>query len=221
MNLILIIIPIILMLASQAYIDNTYKKYQKVYTKSEITGAKAARMILDKYGLEKVKIEKINGSLTDNFNPKTNTISLSQDIYEESTIASVAVAAHECGHVIQHKEKYFFIVLRSMLVPVVNLASKLGYIVLIIGCIMTMLNLAYIGLALMCGALIFQLITLPTEFDASRRAKKELIKLGIIDKKELPKVKEMLKSAAFTYVASFFSTMLQMLRMFLSINRRN
>lgn len=217
MDLILIIVPLILIAVSQAYINSAYKKYQDVDVKSKMTGSQVARKILDKHGLEKVKIVAIDGELTDNFNPSTNTVNLSKDIYNGNSIASVAVAAHECGHVIQHKEKYFFIVLRTILVPVVNFASKLGYIVMVIGCIASLLNVAIIGLIFMCGALVFQLVTLPTEFDASKRGKNELLSLGVITKDEVPKVKKMLKSAAMTYVASFFASFAQMLRLFLQI----
>lgn len=221
MNLLLIIVPLVLMYASQAYINSAYKKYQGVDVSSKMCGSEVARKILDKHGLSKIKIVSIDGTLTDNFNPQTNTVSLSRDIYEGKSIASVAVAAHECGHVIQHKEKYFFIVLRSILVPIVNLSSKLGYIILVVGCLASMFKLAILGLVFMAGALVFQLVTLPTEFNASNRGKKELLELGVITKKELPKVKEMLTSAALTYVASFFTTLAQLLRLFLSINRKD
>ena len=133
MNLILIILPIVLILLSQAYINTSYRKYSRVSVKSKITGASVARMILDKNGLNDVEVVKISGELTDNFNPRTNVVSLSSEVYSGNSIASVAVAAHECGHVIQHKEKYAFIVLRSILVPVVNLTTNLGYIIMLIG----------------------------------------------------------------------------------------
>ena len=221
MDILLIIVPFILILLSQAYINNAYKKYDNVRVKSNITGYDAARKVLDSNGLNDVKIVKVNGTLTDNFNPKTNTISLSSNVYENSSIASVAVAAHESSHVIQHKEKYTFIVLRSMLVPIISITSKLGYIVLIIGFLADIFDVALLGLILMCGALLFQLITLPTEFDASKRARKKLLELNIITNDELPKVRSMLNAAAMTYLASFFASMLQMLRLFLNINRRD
>ena len=146
---------------------------------------------------------------------------MSEDIYNDSSVASVAVAAHECGHVIQHKEKYFFIILRSMLVPIVNISSKLGYIILIIGFLSSVLDLALIGLILMCFALLFQLITLPTEFNASKRAIDELLSLNIITNQEKPMVKKMLLSAALTYVASFFANILEMLRLFFAIRNND
>ena len=221
MDLLLIIIPAILIMVSQWYINSSYAKYNEYEVESGITGSKAAREILNANGLSDVKIVKIEGTLTDNFNPTNNTISLSNDIYSGSSVAAIAVAAHECGHVIQHKEKYAPIVMRSALVPVVNIASKLGYAIMIVGVLSSIFNMAIIGLVLMCATLIFQLVTLPTEFDASNRAKKQLIKLGIITKKELPKVSSLLYAAAMTYLASFFASFTQMLRLFLQINRRN
>ena len=221
MNLMLILIPKALILLSQFYINYTYKKYSMVDIKSKYSGKDVTQKILEKNNIKNVKIKKISGALTDHFNPKTGEINLSEDIYNDSSVASVAVAAHECGHVIQHKEKYFFIILRSMLVPIVNISSKLGYIILIIGFLSSVLDLALIGLILMCFALLFQLVTLPTEFNASKRAIDELLSLNIITNQEKPMVKKMLLSAALTYVASFFANILEMLRLFLVIRNND
>lgn len=220
MDLLLIIVPFILILLSQSYINSSYRKYSNCEIKSNISGSEATKMILEKYNLDKkIKISKVSGTLTDNFNPHSNVISLSSDIYSERSIASVAVAAHECGHVLQHEEKYFFIMLRSILVPIVNFSSKFGYIIMILGVLFSALDLAMIGLIFMSLALVFQLITLPTEFDASKRAKNELAALGIISKEEEPMVKDMLRAAAFTYLASFFANLAQMIRLFLNLRR--
>lgn len=220
MDLLLIIVPFILILLSQSYINSSYRKYSNYEIKSNISGSEATKMILEKYNLDKkIKISKVSGTLTDNFNPRSNVISLSSDIYSEKSIASVAVAAHECGHVLQHEEKYFFIMLRSILVPIVNFSSKFGYIIMILGVLFSALDLAMIGLIFMSLALVFQLVTLPTEFDASKRAKNELAALGIISKEEEPMVKDMLRAAAFTYLASFFANLAQMLRLFLNLRR--
>ena len=222
MDLLLIIVPLILIFASQSYINSSYKKYSVYDIKSRMTGYDVSNKILDSHNLsKKIKISKVSGTLTDNFNPKTNTISLSSDIYNESSIASVAVAAHECGHVLQHNEKYFFIRLRSILVPIVNFSSNFGYIIMIAGFLFSAFDLAMLGLIFMSLALVFQLITLPTEFNASNRAAKELVKMGAITESELPQVKKMLRAAAYTYLASFFANMAQMLRLFLSIRRRD
>lgn len=219
MDILLIVVPLILVYISQWYIQSSYNKYNKYAVASKITGAEAARKILDSNGLSKVKIVEIAGELTDNFNPSTNTVSLSSDIYNDSSIASVAVAAHECGHVIQHKEKYAPIVIRSALVPIVNIASKAGYAIMVIGVLASILNVAMLGLILMSASLVFQFVTLPTEFDASKRGKEQLLKLNIITKKELPNVASMLYAAAMTYLASFFASFAQMLRLFLQLNR--
>lgn len=220
MDLLLIIVPFILIILSQNYINSSYRKYSNCEIKSNIRGSEATKMILEKYNLDKkIKISKVSGTLTDNFNPRSNVISLSSDIYSEKSIASVAVAAHECGHVLQHEEKYFFIMLRSILVPIVNFSSKFGYIIMILGVLFSALDLAMIGLIFMSLALVFQLITLPTEFDASKRAMNELAALGIISKEEEPMVKDMLRAAAFTYLASFFANLAQMLRLFLNLRR--
>lgn len=222
MDILLIIIPFILIIVSQSYINSSYKKYSIYDIKSKMNGYDATKKILESHGIDKkISVKKVGGTLTDNFNPRTNVISLSSDIYSDSSIASVAVAAHECGHVLQHEEKYFFIVLRSMLVPVVNFSSKFGYIVLILGVIFSIFDFAMLGLILMSMALVFQLITLPTEFDASKRAADELVKLGVISNDELPQVKKMLRAAAYTYLASFFANLAQMLRLFLNLRRNN
>ena len=221
MNLILIILPIVLILLSQAYINTSYRKYSRVSVKSKITGASVARMILDKNGLNDVEVVKISGELTDNFNPRTNVVSLSSEVYSGNSIASVAVAAHECGHVIQHKEKYAFIVLRSILVPVVNLTTNLGYIIMLIGIFASVFDMAMVGFIMMCASLLFQLVTLPTKFNTSKRARNILLELNVITNDELPYVKSMLNAAAMTYLASLFASITQMLRLFLSINRNN
>ena len=222
MDIFLIIIPFILIIASQSYINSSYKKYSIYDIKSKMNGYDATKKILESHGIDKkISVKKVAGTLTDNFNPRINVISLSSDIYSDSSIASVAVAAHECGHVLQHEEKYFFIMLRSMLVPVVNFSSKFGYVVLILGIIFSIFDFAMLGLILMSMALVFQLITLPTEFYASKRAADELVKLGVISNDELPQVKKMLRAAAYTYLASFFANLAQMLRLFLNLRRNN
>lgn len=221
MDIALIIIPFVLIIASQAYINNSYRKYQEYDIDSNMSGYEAARLILDKNNLKDVDIVKVRGTLTDNYNPRSNTISLSESVYSDRSISSVSVAAHESCHVIQHKEKYAFIMMRSVLAPVISFTSKIGYLVLIVGIFASIFDLALIGLIFMAGALLFQLVTLPTEYNASNRAKKELIELKIINNKELPLVKSMLNAAAFTYLASFFASMLQILRLFLNISRRD
>lgn len=224
MDILLIIIPLILMFASQGLVNSVYKKYKLQKNNKGLTGSEVARKILDQYNLSNVKVLQTSGNLTDHFDPRTNVIKLSEEIYSIDSIAAISIAAHECGHAIQYKEKYTPIVIRGALVPVVGLVTKLGYAMLIIGLIAEVLNFAFIGLILMAGSLLFQLITLPVEFNASKRAKQILVSSGIIDNSELNKVKGMLNTAAMTYLATFFATLLQMLRLLLIITggrRRN
>lgn len=215
------IIGLIITFVAQIYVNSSYNKYKNYQLKKGNTGAEVARQILDKNGLKKIKIIEINGTLTDHYDPKKKMISLSYDIYHGNTIASVSVAAHECGHAIQHKDGYIFLKIRSFLVPFVNFSTKIGYLVIVIGLIFSFTKLAMIGLLLLLAMLLFQLITLPVEFDASRRAKKQLIDLDIVDNQELSHSKTMLNAAALTYVASLVTTLLQILRLAFIVFGRN
>lgn len=206
---------------AQIIVTSNYNKYRIEHTRKNITGASVARQILDKNGLKEVKIEKISGNLTDHYNPKNKTVSLSEDIYDGTSIASISVAAHECGHAIQHKEGYIFLKIRSFLVPFTNFSTKIGYFVVLIGLIFNLLGVAKFGIYLLLVILLFQLVTLPVEFNASSRAKKQLNKLNIVTEDEDSGVKSMLLAAAFTYVASLVSTLLQILRLALIVFSRN
>lgn len=206
---------------AQIIVTSNYNKYRIEHTRKNITGASVARQILDKNGLKEVKIEKISGNLTDHYNPKNKTVSLSEDIYDGTSIASISVAAHECGHAIQHKEGYIFLKIRSFLVPFTNFSTKIGYFVVVIGLIFNLLGVAKFGIYLLLVILLFQLVTLPVEFNASSRAKKQLNKLNIVTEDENSGVKSMLLAAAFTYVASLVSTLLQILRLALIVFSRN
>lgn len=202
---------------AQIYVNNSYNKYKYQSLRKRITGAEVARNILDKNGLRDIKITEVKGNLTDHYDPSKKIVCLSTDIYNGDTIAAASVAAHECGHAIQHKEGYTFLKLRSLLVPFVNFSTKIGYLVVIIGIIFSFPKIAIIGLILLLGMLLFQLVTLPVEFNASNRAKKELINLNIIDSNELSDSNTMLKAAALTYVASLITTFLQILRLALIV----
>ena len=207
---------------AQIYVNNSYNKYKYQNLKKKTTGAQVAREILDHNGLENVKVVKINGNLTDHYDPRKKVVSLSDDIYDGDTIAAVSVAAHECGHAIQDKEKYLFLKIRSLIVPVVNFSTKIGYLVVIIGIIFGSTKLALFGLMLLIGMLLFQLVTLPVEFNASSRAKRQLTSLNVIDKDELKDSNRMVRAAAFTYVASLITTLLQILRLaIIAIGRRD
>ena len=218
----LVIIGFIITMLAQLYLTSSYSKYKKIENDNGISGREAARKILDKNGLSKVKVKEIGGNLTDHYDPREKTVNLSSDIYNGTTIAAVAVASHECGHAIQDKEGYFMLRLRSSIVPIVNLSTRIGYIVLMISLIAGLLKLALVGFILVMAALIFQIITLPVEFNASSRAKKKISELNLISESEQDGASRMLFAAALTYVASMISTLLQMLRFFLMIvGRRN
>lgn len=218
----LLLIPIILLpIIAQAKINSTYNKYAKIDNSINIKGKDVARRILDSNGLNNVSISEISGNLTDHYDPRKKHINLSSNIYNDTTISSVSVAAHECGHAIQDKEAYSFLRLRSSMVPIVNFTSRFATIFIFIGFISELLNFLYIGIALLSIGLLFQLITLPVEFDASRRGKEELQKLGLISNQDISGTKKVLNAAAFTYVASFLASSLQILRLVLISRRRN
>lgn len=206
-------IGFIITLVAQIYVNNSYNKYKYQSLKRKMTGAEIARIILDKNGLKDIKIQEVKGQLTDHYDPKKKVVSLSSEIYHEDTIAAASVAAHECGHAIQHKVGYGFLKIRNSIVPFVNLSTKIGYVVVMIGIIFSYYKIAIIGLILLLGMLFFQLITLPVEFNASKRAKKQLIELNLIDKNELNDSKTMLNAAALTYVAAVLTTLLQILKL--------
>ena len=170
----LTIIALIITLDAQAFVSSSYSKYSKVKNTRGITGKDAARYLLDKHGLSNIQVVETNGYLTDHYDPTNKVIKLSKNVYRDSTIASVSVAAHECGHAIQDKENYMFLRIRSALVPIVNFSSNAGYFAILLGCIFGSLNLIWIGIIAEIVILLFQIITLPVEINASKRALKEL-----------------------------------------------
>ena len=222
------IIPlVVLTLIAGFVVQFRFAKYSKENNLSGLTGAQAARKILDEHGLFDVAIVRIEGNLTDNFNPKTNVVSLSPKVHDGNTIAAVAVAAHEVGHAIQHAEGYAPMKLRGALVPACVVTSKAAVPLLLIGILLVIGGFAYwfwpeagyavasqIFLGIACYALyaVFTLITLPVEFNASRRAGENLVDYGVIDARDEKKVNAMLRAAGMTYVMSFAMALLQMLR---------
>lgn len=214
------LLGIIITAIAQMFISINYSKYKKYFTESNTTGCEAARKILDSNGLTNVKIKRVAGSLTDHYDPRNKTVNLSQEIYDGDSISSVSVAAHECGHAIQDKDGYFFLRFRAALVPFVNFSSKLGYLVVIIGLIFNAIGLAQFGIALLLVILLFQLVTLPVELNASKIAKQQLINLNITTEEERKGSKKVLTAAALTYVASLLSSLLQILRLALIVANR-
>ena len=213
MELIFVLLAFLIVSLSQLILRNTYAKYKEEDIESKLTGKEVAQKILNENGLDDIDVVQISGELSDNFNNSKRMISLSSDIYNGRTIASCAVAAHECGHAVQYKVGYVPIKIRNILVPFVNIGNTLGYIVIAISLAASLTKLFMIGLILISFALIFQLITLPCEFDASRRANKMLLEMGLVTDDEQSGTKKMLKAAAFTYVAGLMSSILQVLRL--------
>lgn len=212
-------ISLLITLGASAFVKSSYSKYSKVKNTKNLTGADVARKILDKNGLKEVYVVETKGNLTDHYDPSRKVVRLSTDVYNKESVGAVAVAAHECGHAIQDKDNYTFMRIRSFLVPITNLSSKAGYVILLIGIIMQSLNLIYIGIGLEVVILLFQLITLPVEIDASRRAMKELNEMNLLTSSELSQGKTMLTAAALTYVASVATAVLEILRLILIYGR--
>lgn len=215
MDLVLYLLILIIPVIAQIRINISYGKYKKVENNKGITGFEVARKILDSNGLEDIYVVETSGNLTDHYDPSRKVIKLSKDIFHGSSIASLSVAAHECGHAIQDKDNYIFMRIRSFLVPVVNLVSSLSWIVIFIGLIAEAFNIFIFGIGLISITLLFQLVTLPVEFDASKRANEELVKLKLVNKEESNGVKKMLGSAAMTYVASVLTSILEIIRLIL------
>lgn len=217
---ILVIIAMLLSLFASFGVKSTFAKYQKMKTARGITGAEAARRVLDMNGLQHIRIERISGELTDHFDPRSNVIRLSDATYNDTSVAAVGVAAHEAGHAVQHATGYAPIKIRNAIVPVVNIGSQLAMPLFIIGLLLNYLNLAYLGVILFSFALVFQLVTLPVELNASSRAIKILDSSMLLYEDEIGPAKKVLKAAAMTYVAAVAATALQLLRLLLILNRR-
>lgn len=220
MDTILILLIIIIPLLAQLKIQSSYNRYKRVENSKKKSGFEVAREILDKNGLEDIYIVEIKGELTDHYDPTKKVVRLSTDIFHGETIAAAAVAAHECGHAIQDKESYTFLKIRSAIYPVVNVATSISYYIILLGFLMQALQLVYLGIALTCCGLLFQVVTLPVEFDASRRALEKLQDYKIVDSSEFAGAKEVLTAAALTYVAGVLASMLQIFRLILATKDR-
>lgn len=219
-TVILLIPAIIFGMWAQAKVSSTFNKYSKVINARGLTGADAARFILDRNGLRNVRVQHISGSLTDNFDPRTNVVSLSDATFASNSIGAIGVAAHECGHAVQYATGYAPIRVRNGIYPVVNVCSKLSMPIILIGFIMTAFAgfapvIIDFGILLYCGVVIFQLITLPVEFNASNRALKTLESYDMLSGDELTGAKKVLSAAAMTYVAAALSALLSLLRLIL------
>lgn len=209
----LVILATIVVMLAQAKINGAYRKYSRVQNHALMTGEEVARRIIATYGLD-VRVEKTSGHLSDHFDPKSRVVRLSAEIYEGTSIASLAVAAHECGHALQHQENYHFLKLRNSLLPLANGGNFLGWIAIMIGLFSNSFEIAMIGFAMLMFMLAFQIVTLPVEFDASKRALRILSSDGYLDMSETDMAKQMLQAAALTYVAGVASAILNLLRVF-------
>lgn len=220
---ILVIIGAIICMAASGMVKSTFNKYSKFRSMSGMTGAQAAQRILDAAGIRDVQIRHISGSLTDNYNPIQKTLNLSDGVYNSTSVAAIGVAAHECGHAVQHAKGYAPLSIRSAFVPIANLGSTLAWPVILIGALMnsrSSMLIIDIGIFLFSFAVIFQLLTLPVEFNASRRALVQLEQLGILGTQEVGYTRKVLTAAALTYVAGAASAILQLLRIILLFGGR-
>ena len=218
----LVIIGAILSLVASARVRSTYSRYSAVRSRSGMTGAQAAQRILHSQGIYDVQIIPVSGSLTDHYNPAKKTLALSQSVYGSASVAAVGVAAHECGHAVQHARRYFPLSLRGAMVPVVNFGSMLSWPLIIIGILMNQYTIGMtvirIGIILFSLVVLFQLVTLPVEINASRRAMRILEDTAILDREELGYTGRVLRAAAMTYVAGAAASILQLLRILMIAN---
>lgn len=221
-TMVLLIPAILLSLYAQAKISSAYGKYSEIRARSGLTGAQVARAILGSNGLYDVRVEAVGGRLSDHYDPRTRVVNLSQGVYASNSLAAVAVAAHETGHALQHAQGYFPLQLRSSFVPVANIGSSLGPILILLGLFMPTFGvLLQVGILVFAFAVLFQLITLPVEFNASRRALAMLSQENLVNADEVRGARSVLSAAALTYVAAALAAVLQLARFLLIAQGRN
>lgn len=197
---------------ARAKVSSNFNRYSKVVNRRHLTGAQAAEAVLHQHGVYNVRIERVRGNLTDHYDPRTNVIRLSEQVYDSPTIAAVGVAAHEAGHAVQYAENYSPIRIRAALIPLTQIGSQFGIILLIIGILLTYEPLFMVGIILFSFTTLFQLITLPVEFNASRRAMVTIRESGLLTSDEADGARKVLSSAAMTYVAALLMSIVQLLR---------
>ena len=202
----LTLISLVITVCAQVYVNSSYNKYRRIRNNKGITGSDAARTFLDKHGMSNVKVGCVKGTLSDHYDPRSKTVNLSREIYSGTSIAAVSVACHECGHALQDKTNYSFMRIRASLVPVTRFASYAGYIAIALGAALGAFGAIWFGILCEIAILLFQVVTLPVEFDASKRALQEMEGLNFFDKQEMKHGKTMLTAAALTYVASVAAT---------------
>lgn len=227
--LILVLPAILFAMIASAKVNSTFEKYQKQLSSRRITGAEAARRVLNAHGLHNVPIRMVNGKLTDHYDPRDNTVYLSEAVHNSTSTAAIGVAAHEAGHAVQHAESYLPIKIRTAIIPVTNIGSRLAIPLILIGLLLGAWGgnyvLAYVGVICFSLTALFQLVTLPTEFNASSRAMKALENGGILSQDELKGARKVLTAAAMTYVAALAVSLAQLLRILIIVagnsRRRN
>ena len=220
---ILVVIGAVICMIASARVKGTFNKYSQLRSMSGMNGAQVAQRVFQAAGIYDVQVRHVSGSLTDHYDPRTKTVNLSDPVYNATSVAALGVAAHECGHAIQHAKNYAPLSIRSALVPIANFGSMLAWPVILIGLLFNTRSsglIIDIGILLFSAAVLFQLVTLPVEFDASRRALVMLRTQGILADDELKYTRRVLKSAALTYVASAAAAILQLLRIILITNGR-
>ena len=201
--------------AASLAVRAAFNRYSQVAARRGITGAQAAQILLQRAGIDDVTIVPTHGDLSDHYNPSNRQLALSENVYNSSSVAAIGIACHEAGHAIQHAEKYAFLGMRTALVPLAGIGSSLCYLVMLVGLLMSMTPLLLVGAALFSLVLLFQVITLPVEFDASSRAKHLVLEAGIVDPDEREGIDRVLNAAALTYVAAVISSMLTLLYFFM------
>ena len=219
----LVIIGAVISMIASSRVNSEFRKYSRVASRSGLTGAQAAMELLHSQGIYDVSVQHIAGNLTDHFDPRNKTVSLSDPVYNSTSLAAIGVAAHECGHAMQHDKGYAPLVIRSALVPVANIGSTLSWPLIIIGLLIggsASSFLINLGIIFFMGALLFQIVTLPVEFDASARALRLLESTGMMAQDEVSGSRKVLKAAALTYVAAVAASILQLLRLIAIANRR-
>ncbi len=214
-TMLLLLIGVVLSMWAQSRVNSTFSKYSRIASRSGMTGAEAARRLLNSQGIYDVTVQPVAGNLTDHYDPRTKTVNLSQSVYGATSVAAIGVAAHECGHAMQHNEGYAPLSFRSALVPVANFGTKLSWPMILIGVIFGGLGspLVQIGILLFSAAVLFQLVTLPVEYNASSRATRLLDSQGILAHDEVAGTRKVLSAAALTYVAAAATSILQLLRL--------
>ena len=212
----MMLLPVLLVtLYAQAKVSSNFNKYSRIANRRRLTGAQAAEAVLRQHGIYDVRIERVAGNLTDHYDPRTNVIRLSQSVYDSPTIAAVGVAAHEAGHAVQYAVGYGPIRLRSALIPVTQIGSQFGIVLLILGIVMSFEPLFLAGIVLFGATTVFQLVTLPVEYNASHRAIETIEGAHLLDEDELIGAKKVLSAAALTYVAALLTSLVQLLRFIL------